>query len=67
MLPYMLIENNLPDLRDSYLDDTNVEVHHERVYLARLPVLPQPPRHVEQDGLKKHTVKNASHVSLLIS
>ena len=31
--------------------DAHVQVHHECVDLARLPVLPQPSRHVEQDCL----------------
>ena len=33
------------------LHDADVEVHHERVDLARLPVLPQPTGNVEQQGL----------------
>ncbi len=32
--------------------NANVQVHHEGVDLARLPVLPQPARHVKQDGLQ---------------
>ena len=35
------------------LHDADVEVHHERVDLARLPVLPQPPGNVEKQGLKQ--------------
>ena len=33
-------------------DDAEVEVHAEGGHLARLPVLPQPPRDVEQDRLQ---------------
>ena len=33
-------------------DDPQVEIHLQRLDLARLPVLPQPPRDVEEDGLK---------------
>ncbi len=33
-------------------DDAQVQVHHERGDLARLPVLPQPTRNVEQYCLK---------------
>ena len=43
--------------RDLYVltnlgDDPHVQVHHEGGDLARLPVLPQPARDVEQDRLK---------------
>ena len=33
--------------------DAEVEVHPEGRHLARLPVLPQPPRDVEEDRLDK--------------
>ena len=36
--------------------DAEVEVHAEGGDLAGLPVLPQPPRDVEQDGLQKKKV-----------
>ena len=35
------------------LDHPDVQVHHERVDLARLPVLPQPSGYVKQERLKK--------------
>ena len=33
-------------------DDAQVQVHHQRLDLARFPVLPQPPRDVEEDCLR---------------
>ncbi len=33
------------------LDHADVEVHHQRVDLAGLPVFPKPPRYVEEKGL----------------
>ena len=37
--------------------NANVQVHHEGVDLARLPVLPQPARHVKQDGLSRIPIR----------
>ena len=34
-------------------DDAEVEVHPQGRHLTRFPVLPQPPRDVEQDGLQQ--------------
>ena len=33
-------------------DDAQVQVHDESLDLSGLPVLPKPPRDVEEDGLK---------------
>ena len=35
------------------LHDADVQIHHQRVDLARLPVLPQPTGNVEQQGLQR--------------
>ena len=37
------------------LNDANVQVRHQRVDLASLPVLPQPTWNVGHDGLEKVT------------
>ena len=39
------------------LHDADVQVHHERVDLPRLPVLPQPAGDVEQEGLQREREK----------
>ena len=36
--------------------NANVQVHHQGVDLARLPVLPQPTRHIKQDGLSQNNI-----------
>ena len=36
-----------------YLNDANVKIHHKRVDFSGLPILPEPPRDVEQDRLEE--------------
>ena len=36
-----------------HLNDANVKIHHKRVDFSGLPILPEPPRDVEQDRLEE--------------